>query len=131
MGLYDSIKIEYPLPDPDMQDHVFQTKDLNCGMDEYTITKDGELILHEKEWLDVPEEERPYYGKPEWENGFHKFIGSVKSIPKGDVKINHHGSLRFYNCFKEDEKMLWYEYEAIFKNGKLQEIITIKSGEEI
>lgn len=48
MGLYDTIKCEYPLPDPLHQDLEFQTKDLECFMDHYTITRDGRLIRHHR-----------------------------------------------------------------------------------
>src|SRR5436305_2154048 len=45
MGLFDTIHCEYPLPDARHQDLDFQTKDLECFLDHYTITYDGRLVL--------------------------------------------------------------------------------------
>ena len=61
MGMYDHIKCEYPLPDAseEVQNDVFQTKDFYNAMDDYTITKEGRLILHKKVYEEVPEEETP------------------------------------------------------------------------
>ncbi|HXO18625.1 MAG TPA: hypothetical protein VOA87_01745 [Thermoanaerobaculia bacterium] len=46
MGLFDTIHCEYPLPDARHQGLEFQTKDLDCALDEYTITADGRLLRH-------------------------------------------------------------------------------------
>lgn len=46
MGLFDTIHCEYPLPDARHQDLEFQTKDLECLLSNYTITRDGRLVLH-------------------------------------------------------------------------------------
>ena len=43
MGLFDDVTVRYPLPDPEMQDAAFQTKDLACLGVQYTITRDGVL----------------------------------------------------------------------------------------
>jgi hypothetical protein len=48
MGLYDTVKCEYPLPEPLHQDLEFQTKDLECLMDHYTITRDGGLVRNRR-----------------------------------------------------------------------------------
>ena len=44
MGLFDTVKCEYPLPDPAHQDLEFQTKDFECLLDHYRITRDGRLV---------------------------------------------------------------------------------------
>ncbi len=44
MGLFDNIKCEYPLPDPEVQDTTFQTKDLDCCLYYYTLTREGRLV---------------------------------------------------------------------------------------
>jgi len=46
MGLFDTVKCKYPLPNPKHQDLEFQTKDLECLLGEYTITADGRLLRH-------------------------------------------------------------------------------------
>src|SRR5262249_43383330 len=49
MGLFDTVTCEYPLPDPSHQHSEFQTKDLECLLDHYTITRDGRLVRHRRE----------------------------------------------------------------------------------
>lgn len=123
MGLYDTLKIKYPLPDLELQDSIFQTKSLVCAMLKYTINEDGELILHEVEWVEVPEEQRFYYGKPEWEkDDLYKMIGSIKSIPISYKKVNHTGFVRFYKISDNHKK--WYEYLAKFVDGKLTNLLS-------
>jgi hypothetical protein len=128
MGMFDNIKCEYKLPIDGLQDEIFQTKDFECLLDTYTITKDGKLILHEIEMIPVPEEERPYYGKPEWndKNGLYKFFGSLKSIPIGDKFIDHTGKIRFYTSLKKG----WVEFEAKFFDGILQDIQIVEYHEK-
>lgn len=46
MGLFDTVHCEFPLPDPRHQGLEFQTKDLECLLDRYTITSDGRLLRH-------------------------------------------------------------------------------------
>ena len=47
MGFFDTIRCEYPLPDPRHQDREFKTTDLNPLMYVYTITREGRLVLRE------------------------------------------------------------------------------------
>ena len=47
MGFFDTIRCEYPLPDPRHQDREFQTTDLDPLMYAYTITLEGRLVLRE------------------------------------------------------------------------------------
>lgn len=44
MGLFDTVRCDYPLPDPRLQDAEFQTKDLDPALEHYTITVDGRLV---------------------------------------------------------------------------------------
>jgi hypothetical protein len=91
MGLFDKLKCLYPLPDPEVQDQWFQTKSLNKLMDRYTITQDGRLILHKVRYELVPEEEREYYGKPEWdEMPLVRLLGMMRSEPVGDIDVQLH-----------------------------------------
>jgi len=122
MGMFDNVECEYPLPDTDLGMNLdFQTKDFGDGftggfMDNYTITKDGELILHKETWELVPEEERPYWGKPEWKNNpLLQVAGSMKTIPLGDEVMDYHGTLNIYTMVGDT----WYEYEFKFTDGKV------------
>lgn len=54
MGMFDEIVVRYPLPDPEAQKEVFQTKSLACLLRRYYITATGLLTLHQ--------EPVPYHG---------------------------------------------------------------------
>lgn len=151
MGMYDNIKIEYPLPylpRPEIQQLEFQTKNLECNLGNYTITKKGELILHEVEYENVPEEERHYFGKPEWEKGaLFQLCGSLRSIPIGDRLVDYTGIINFYTNMSDENLLIinfneniindkpasdygWIEFKAKFKNGILQNIELVEYREE-
>lgn len=120
MGMFDRIKCEYSLPDPLVQDEIFQTKSLDCLLDDYTITSDGRLILHEVRYEPVPAEERPFHGTDEWDkNPFLQLIGSLRSVPLGDTPLPYHGDIVFYTSLDADGRE-WFEYKARFTEGALQ-----------
>lgn len=126
--MYDEITVEYPLPPSGyrvLPGHTFQTKDFDNLLDKYTITADGKLVLHRERWEEVPEKERPYYGTPEWEGPFGKWIGSIRAVPEGDEEIDYHGDVRFYDAFRvdgEEGARVWIEYEVRFTEGDLSRI---------
>lgn len=45
MGMFDTIRCHYPLPEPRLQDAEFQTKDLGQLLQRYEITADGRLVV--------------------------------------------------------------------------------------
>lgn len=47
MGMFDEVIWE-GAPEEDKKDGPYQTKDFNCELDTYTITKDGELFHYGK-----------------------------------------------------------------------------------
>ena len=120
MGMFDEIRCEYPIPDAEVQDALFQTKDFDCQLHLYTITKEGRLIHHDGHLELVSEEERPYYGKPEWEKPLFKLAGSMRFVPDGDVDTNYHGDVIFYTSAGKRPNYEWYEYQARFTEGQLQ-----------
>lgn len=135
MGMFDHITCEYPLPDKEVQDEVFQTKSMERHMDDYVITKEGRLVWHRIRYESVPEEERPYYGTNDWDDPLFRMIGSMRSVPVADIDMHEHGTIRFYILIRKDGiDPLWaknpadgvevtkYEYEAKFMNGNLVEI---------
>ncbi len=109
-------------------------------MDRYTITAGGRLVLHKVKYETVPEEEREYYGTPQWEEPFYQMIGSMRSIPVADVDVGAGETITFYTCRRADGKpapgiscpasentvsipVIWYEYEAKFDDGGQLEYI--------
>lgn len=43
MGLFDTLRCDYPVPDPEFQKAEFQTKDLGCALQHYCIDRKGRL----------------------------------------------------------------------------------------
>ena len=126
--MYDEITCEHPLPKtgfrlPEGHDG-WQTKDLENLLDRYTITADGRLVLHQVRYDDVPQEERPLYGTPEWDRPFGRWIGSLRSVPVGDEEVPHHGDVHFYDAFriKGGEGRVWIEFRARFTEGRVSRI---------
>ena len=95
MGMFDTLRCKYPLPDKIVQTDSFQTKSLDRLLDDYTITKTGKLILHRQ----------------------RHYEASIKKIT-----IDFHGDLRFYTFkgSREENNYEWFEYIARFTDGKLQ-----------
>ena len=92
MGLFDTVKCEYPLPNPRHQDLSFQTKDLEIGLDEYTITQDGRLVRH------------PHRGG---------------RGPERDVECPVHGDIRIY-CADPDKDRGFIENVVRFTHGRVE-----------
>jgi hypothetical protein len=128
MGLYDEVKINFLFEEKykHLQDLLFQTKSLFCGLDEYLIDETGQLWLQEATWETVPEEKRPYYNSPEWEKHLGKIIGSLEIKKEEPIKHSHTGEVRmhYYDknvdceivCFFDDGKML--SFKVIEKETK-------------
>lgn len=124
MGMFDELKCEYPLPDPIVQDEIFQTKSLDRLLDNYTLTRDGRLILHQAHYGPEPEEEQP-------------LISDVSEVPRAnsekDVEISYHGDVFFYTLLGTPgaDDWQWFEYKARFIEGKLQWIQRAKPHEHL
>ena len=93
MGMFDTLKCEYPLPDKIVQKDSFQTKSLDCLLNNYTISKRGKLIL------------QPY---------------NKTSVNK--ITVDFHGDLQFYTSRGswEENNYERFEYIARFTEGNLQ-----------
>lgn len=101
MGMFDDVICEVELPDGKPNKCGFQTKDLDCQLDKYTITKDGRLTRARYRWNEAQNE----------------------YVPDGADVIQHHGYLNFYD-YNSDTKE-WREFNAKFTDGKLVEIVTV------
>lgn len=126
--MYDEIKCEFKLPDPEVQNHTFQTKAFGNLMDKYTITVDGKLIWHKCHWESVPEEERPYYGTEKWEEekSIYRFIGSIKTVFDEDVFMkDYFGEVAMYTIHNN----LFYEYKVQFIDGIIYRLIPVEKEE--
>ncbi len=94
MGMFDTIRCEFPLPDDRFQEESFQTKSLECLLDNYTLTKQGRLVLH-----------------------MHRCYQKDSQ----DVDVAYHGDIRFYTSVGEQDQdtFEWVEYEARFTDGSV------------
>ena len=90
MGLFDTVRCNYPLPDPRHQDLEYQTKDLECAMDTYTITREGRLVYHAR---------RGWRG------------------PIRDIEWPVHGDVSIYTSHTSDASRTWIEYVVRFTDG--------------
>lgn len=93
MGMFDTVYCEYPLPDARHQDLDFQTKNLDCALFTYTITRDGRLVRRAG-------------------SGFG-------GGPDRDVEWPVHGDIRIYTSV-ETEDPSWVEYVVRFTHGRVE-----------
>ncbi len=103
MGLFDTVRCKYPLPNPAHQDMEFQTKDLDCLLHRYTITCDGKLMRH------------PYSGG---------------KGPERDVEWPIHGDIRMYGSDPKNKKE-FVEYTVRFTHGCVESIRRYDSSERL
>ena len=113
MGMFDYIQCDYPLPSEEKPvydsenwkgelpsfDGLFQTKDLGCNLDKFTISPEGNLTVE-------------------------KYYGCGDEEPNPPEQSHHTGWIAFYHGeghpLKENHR--WFEYRAEFFRGKLQAI---------
>lgn len=121
MGMFDTIICDYPLPNPEHQNLSFQTKSLECLMDDYTITEDGRLIKHVVKYEVVPEEQRPYYGTPEWERGgISQLLGMLDAVTVGYEEVPYHGDIHMTAKVRE---ATWVNYQVRFTEGRVSSVL--------
>jgi hypothetical protein len=108
MGMFDTIICRWPLPGTPpafiKPDHSFQTKSLNCLLDQYEITSDGRLT---------------YKGEPVEFHGEIQFYTS---------NISGGSSFGVYTRDGEDAESV--EYLARFSCGQLMEITLVEHTRE-
>lgn len=92
MGLTDNIRCQYPLPDEEAQDKLFQTKRLGRTRARYLITEDGRFA-------------RRYI--------HHR---GAQTLDEWDVDLHWRGPVHFYT----GDQDYWYDYYAYFEDGDLQ-----------
>jgi len=96
MGLFDTVRCEYPLPEPAHQDLEYQTNDLESLLELYTITREGRLIRHERPW---------------------------GGGPGRDLEWPVHGDVRIYESLEATGgRRQWIEYVVRFTDGRVQSV---------
>ena len=133
MGMFDSIKCEYPLPlteelskiDVNWSEHVFQTKDLDCALSLYIINKEGLLDneIIERDYVLYTEEEIKTLKPKPW-----SVYKEVIEKNRYNKRTFYHGIVNFYDSieFSKEEEM-WVEFAAYFVYGKIDKIELIEA----
>ena len=124
MGMFDSISVAAQLPYSeemkelglDTNKHVFQTKDLDCLLNEYIIQGDSLYITKYKTetWV-------------EGDTNSKSVLGRIGHLKKGEPYlelVDFHGKINFYDYVDDVQGKwdCWIEYVATFTNNKLTEI---------
>jgi len=99
MGMFDTVRCEYPLPEPKHQDLEYQTKSLERMLAHYTITRDGRLVLQARQGRG-----RPYR----------------------DIEWPLHGDIRIYTSDDSVKPHSWIEYVVRFTHGRVEWIRPIE-----
>ena len=126
MGMFDNIICKYPLPQPSdlkematvgLQHLNYQTKDLNCGLTQFTIREDGTL-WETRQTYDVKS------GNPNAPDIISK-LPEITVVNTEEIQVNQHGSIwfcDFYPCSVDHNlnNNYFIEYHAKFTHGKLE-----------
>jgi hypothetical protein len=116
VGMFDNVRVLYPLPKPETgplppEDTTFQTKDMECLLDEYTIHEDGRLTVRRCEYEDTGEID------PLLKMRIHRVVR------EWDEQVPHHGDIEFYHWVRwNEDSSQWWSYTARFTDGVLSRI---------
>lgn len=98
MSLFDILRCDYPVPDPEFQKAEFQSKDLECALSRYRIDRKGRL----------------------WVTRFQVDIFSLEKVPPKPLSppedTHFHGEFCFYAYIRPQR----VEYRARFTRGDLE-----------
>jgi len=109
MGMFDYVICEYKLPlpkdckelsDVNWNEYTFQSKDMNCLMDDYKINKKGKLLVRatRPDFFDEPPVDLP------------------------ETESNYHGELNFHAYEQRNKYDYSVSFNANFSYGKLDAI---------
>ena len=105
MGMFDTIRFDAPLPGiplPEGVEPEFQTKDLDCYLENYTVNVDGFLIGPHREFL--------------------YWTGTMEFYTCNTAAADGKGNVFTRN----GEDNFWAEYKAEFRFGTLQSVEQIR-----
>ena len=126
MGMFDTIKCLCPLPRGEEpkelanidfnRDLIWQTKDLECSMDQYEIRQDGTLWI---ERYDIEDKSNPDA------IGWARFAGMYTRVNVRWEPMSHYtGMIKFCEFYAPDslENDYWIEYQATFIDGTVKKM---------
>lgn len=94
MGMFDELRVEARLPDPEYQDRTWQTKSLDCCLINYVITPAGRLIELVREGVYI-EDSTALLG------GYFQRTGTREVLHP-----DFHGDIIFYDLLEEENDAL-------------------------
>lgn len=114
MGMFDYLTCNAPLPVPGFEGHRWQTKSLECDLDNYEIREDGTL-WHEE--YDIEDRSDPNA------EGFHRFRGMLtRGNKQWEQCFGFTGEILFYDVVDREHNTGWIEFSAYFVAGTLKEL---------
>jgi hypothetical protein len=138
MGMFDSVKldgIKFPF-EGKFEVGEYQTKDFDCSLDTIVFHADGTITRERGIYAPTPEEDRPYYGKPEWDGPWGKAIGMMHRTETvvDLIGLPERETYHFYASI-EDATESWLDIWADVENHKViqfrWEISDLKNGEHL
>ena len=111
MGMFDTLKVEIKIPGfSEIPNVEFQTKSLDCALENYVITNNGELYreVREHKWI---EDETHFLGGYDYR---------IPDSYRREYLTDYHGDIIFYEGRSADGT--WRDYTARFTEGKLTRI---------
>jgi hypothetical protein len=107
MGMFDRIRLENEIPDPELRDEEWQTKSLENMLLDYRVTREGELIVKRQEFERLEDSE-----------SFTGFV--LKVVREWEEKVEHHGVVETYaHQDLPDESTRVLRYFLYFTYGRL------------
>jgi hypothetical protein len=108
VGMFDYLRCELPMPDGrKVSKDSFQTKSLWCGMDRFTITRQGRLIYHRCRY--EPGADR------EIKQGI--MVAQYNRVAMEDIDMDYHGDLAIHGTTADDKSL---HYAVRFTRGTVE-----------
>lgn len=112
MGLFDEVKCLYPLPWPEAQELIWQTKDTDAQyLHQYEIRADGTL-WHEDHTIRVEDDKASPLGIVMHRDNKHW------------VQVNYTGELEIYTSIESrTAPKRWYDVQFWFRDGVVKDAV--------
>jgi hypothetical protein len=113
MGMFDQLRCHVPLPVEAVQDHVFQTKSLDCTLANYEITPEGRLLEERFDYED--------HSSPD-QSILQRLQSSMVAVNRRWEAVDFTGEVEFYTSLRREkgESESWIEFVARFEQGALK-----------
>lgn len=106
MGMYDTLRCDYPLPDERYQGETFQTKSMERTLAHYVITANGRLMFYEPTFEDA--------------SGWQFTNENLDKLPDKGEEVLFHGDIEFVTLLVVgDDSPRLARFVARFNNGQI------------